>query len=544
MTMSQHHRHAIALLRAASVLAEAGRPDSAAALRRGLDQERLLLALAACPAGSGGRSGQLSSEVRVATILDPFSTNSFDGAFHGTTLLPDCWKSQFEETQPQIFFCESAWTGADTEKRPWSGRIHASSRIAQENRHVLLDILAYCRQQGIVTVFWNKEDPTHYGDRVHDFVKTATAFEHVFTTAQECVPQYRADYGLQHVHPLPFATNPSLFSPVETHERTQNVTFAGSWYAHHEERSLDMHRILNGLLTRGFRLEIYDRFHGSSDPKHIWPEAYQPFLHPAVPHADISRIYKASRFGLNINTVTHSQTMFARRVFELMSSHTLVLSNHSLGMEEMFGQDVVFCDKDPARLKSLSSDEIDGMRERNLHLVLEKHTYRRRWEQMLAQIGFPFLSADETVTVIWPMQSVADARKGQLWFRQEADVRRDRLWLICRDDMSARDIETCMALRTDGVTVTTLRDLEQGLTAGPAHCVETSHILLHASHRLPPEGWLGRARLHLQYAGALPLAPAPDGASRYHVLPRPADEPLLVRAGHAMMEDGSRILAV
>ena len=32
---------------------------------------------------------------------------------------------------------------------------------------------------------------------------------------------------------------------------------------------------------------------------------------------------------LNINTVTDSDTMFARRVFELMSSNTLVISNYS-----------------------------------------------------------------------------------------------------------------------------------------------------------------------------------------------------------------------
>ncbi|MGE4373116.1 MAG: glycosyltransferase [Xanthobacter sp.] len=540
--MIDYHRRAKALLQASAFLEAAGRPASAVALRRGLEHDRLLLALAARPSQVAHKGEQRSSQVRVATILDPFSANSFAGSFEGTTLLPECWRSQFEVAKPQIFLCESAWTGASLERRPWSGRVHASRRLVRENRGELLAILEHCRKQGIVTVFWNKEDPTHYGDRVHDFVKTATAFDYVFTTAHECIADYRADHGLTDVHALPFATNPALFSPVETHARSDVVTFAGSWYAHHEARCEDMHRMLGGLVAGGFRLEIYDRFHGTADDKHIWPEAYRRFLHPAVPHSDMPRIYKAGRFGLNINTVTSSRTMFARRVFELMSSNTLVLSNYSVGMEELFGQDVVFCDREPDRLKSLSEGEIDAMRERNLNLVLSHHTYRQRWEQILTQIGFSFRPAAETLTVVWPMRTATDAEAAQHWFRQEADIRRDKLLLVALDSMLPDEFAACTALRTDALNVTTLRDLDQARGTSRAYCVETDYLLVHAPGHLPPEGWLARARLHLQYAGSHPVGLAPDVTARYRLGTAFAQGPLFIRAGHATDEE--QILAV
>lgn len=542
--MENHHRRAAALLQAAATLESEGRPASAAALRRGLDSTRLLLALAAHPCRPPQADPPRSSQVRVATILDAFSANSFEGAFTGIPLLPKSWRDQLATDQPQIFLCESAWTGADMKQRPWSGRIHASNRVAHENRTVLLDILAYCRQKGIVTVFWNKEDPTHYGDRAHDFVRTATEFDHVFTSAQECVAHYKADYGLTHVHALPFATNPRLFPPVETHTRSDSVTFAGGWYAHHEARCADMHRIFGKLISSGLKVEIYDRFHGATDPKHIWPQAYLPFLRPAVPHADIARIYKAGRFALNINTVTHSRTMFARRVFELMSSHTLVLSNHSVGIEEMFGRDVVFCDREPERLKKLGSDEIDAMRERNLNLVLSQHTYRHRWEQILRQIAHPFQPAQETLTIVWPMRHAADAQRAQNWFSKEADSSKDRLLLVCRDDMSPEDVRTCTALRADGLHVTRLQELERPASAAQARPVETDYILLHTPEHLPPDGWLARARLHLQYAGTDPIGLAADARARYRHVTSPPQGPLLFRSGHALDGGALHVLAV
>lgn len=497
-----------ALLTAARQLADAGRHAFAARLRADLDlRTRLAHALLAGP----GPARADSAQIRVAAILDEFSVGSFASVFQATHLHPDTWRAQFEAADPQIFFCESAWSGADSRLRPWKGRIYASSNFPKENRGVLLEILAHCRARGIPTVFWNKEDPTHYPDRIHDFVKTATAFDHVFTTAVECVPQYRAEYGLASVHALPFATNPQIFNPLDDGPRSDAVIFAGSWYANHVERSEIMHRILDALIASGRGLEIYDRYHGGSDPLHAWPAEYRPYLRPAVSHAETAALYKRSRLGLNINTVTASRTMFARRAFELMSSNTLVISNHSRGLEEMFGDDVVFADRDPGRLAALSSAEIDGMRARNLDLVLARHTYRHRWEEILTAIGFPFVPAAEAVTAIWPVASRAAAEAGLAWFRHAGDPARDRLLLVALPEMPGLEVA---ALYEDfnrfGATVTALSHAEDLAIAGRYAPVATAHAALVDPESPPPPGWLRRARLHLQYAGERGIVPA-DG---------------------------------
>lgn len=76
-----------------------------------------------------------------------------------------------------------------------------------------------------------------------------------------------------------------------------------------------MEVIFDQILDAGMDLRIFDRFWGSEDELHHFPERYRPFTNPAVPHSKIADAYKSTTLGLNINTVTSSPTMFARRIF-------------------------------------------------------------------------------------------------------------------------------------------------------------------------------------------------------------------------------------
>ena len=251
-------------------------------------------------------------------------------------------------------------------------------------------------------MFWNKEDPTHYPDRVHDFVKTAQLFDFVFTTAEECVEQYKKDYNLENVYALPFATNPIVFNPIEEYNsnRTNDIIFAGSWYANHIERSQSMCTLFDNLLNSGYNLKFFNRYYGDTDPNHIIPDKYKKYEKPSIPNKDIGKAYKSSIFGLNFNTVVDSETMFARRVFELMSSNTLVLSNYSKGMDKMFGNNVLFLDQSPDILKQLTDQDIDKIREDNLKDVLSNHTYKKRFETILEKIGITYNKEIEKVTLV------------------------------------------------------------------------------------------------------------------------------------------------
>jgi spore maturation protein CgeB len=467
--------------------------------------------------------------LRVAIIADEFTTNSFSDEFIAIPIEPFNWREQFEHRQPDIFFCESAWSGPDSKRRPWKGRIYASTNFSKENRTTLLEILAHCRQRGIPTVFWNKEDPTHFTDRVHDFVKTAKEFDYIFTTAVECMEGYQREHGVSRVFALPFATNPRLFNPMESSFRSSHVVFAGSWYANHVKRSKDMESILDSILADGYDLKIYDRYYGDCDLLHIWPERYKPFLLHSQPHDCMPNVYKSSRFGLNFNTVTASPTMFARRIFELMSSNTLVISNYSRGTDEIFGDLIVYPDKQPNRLRSLSDADIDVLRERALDKVLGEHTYRHRWLQILKSIGISHAVREYTITFTCLVNQYSEALEAITWFQQHGQSHSgSRLLLVASAQMLDLEVaELYRQFNRYGVSVTSISHATRTAILERYQPVETSHFLAFTPSKPPPADWLPRAIKHLQYATEYALSPAVKSSRRYRTGYADSDAPLL-----------------
>lgn len=458
-------------------------------------------------------------EFKVAIIADEFTTNSFSTEFISIPIEPENWQEVFEEHKPDIFFCESAWSGSDSQRRPWRGQIYASENFGYENRTNLLKILEHCRNNGIPSIFWNKEDPTHYTDRINDFVKTAKEFDFVFTSAAECIDGYKRQYGVQNVFSLPFATNPVLFNPIETRPRSSNIVFAGSWYGNHSERSNVMEEILDNLQYQGFTLEIYDRHYKSPDPIRKWPNRFLPLLNPNKPHSQMPEVYKSSIFGLNFNTVTNSSTMFARRVFELMSSNTLVISNYSRGMSEMFDDLVVFSDREPERLISLSNDQIDKLREKALTKVLREHTYKKRWHQILTAIGMPFSAEDESVTIASIIHGREEAMLSISWFQQHGQQLPDtKLLLIIGAEVKDLDAANIyQEFNRFGVSVTSMSHAIKYALKELYHPIETPYFALIDPMNPPSSDWLQRAHLHLQYMKDLVISPAVDDKLRYQI---------------------------
>lgn len=442
-----------------------------------------------------------AKELKVAIILDEFSFNSFKDEFVPLILTPSNWKMVLAQQKPDLFFCESAWSGTDSVNRPWKGRVYASVNFPKENRTELLQILDYCNKNGIPTVFWNKEDPTHYPDRVHDFVKTAQLFDFVFTTAEECVEKYKQEYGLKHVYALPFATNPRVFNPIAESdaERTENIVFAGSWYANHVERSKTMHKLFDAFLSNGYELEFYNRYYGDGDPNHLIPEEYLKYEKPSVPNKEIGRVYKSSIFGLNMNTVMDSETMFARRVFELMSSNTLVLSNYSKGMDKMFGKNVIFLDMEPQRLKTLSKDEINRIREENLNNVLKNHTYQKRFETILDNVGIIYDKEMEKITLVTKVGNRSELLSEIELFRKDFSNESYRLLLILTKEFSDLEVaELYSEFNYRAINVVAESYIER-YSNDSSRYIETPYFILANKLNEINQKQIGRALLHSSY---------------------------------------------
>lgn len=329
--------------------------------------------------------GALSSDVRfstlkqtrVACIMDDFTLHSFSPECRLFQLTPEGWEQQLEDSDPQILFVESAWRGCEER---WDGKV---AHRAQE----LQDIVTWCRRRRIPTVFWNKEDPIHF----QTFLNTAQMFDYVFTVDIDCVHRYKAALEHERVYLLPFACQPAVHNPIEAYHRKDAFCFAGAYYARYPERTRDLGNFIKNLPD--FRpVEIYDRNHGDTDTRYKFPEAYQPYIVGSLPFEEIDKAYKGYRYAINLNSIKHSQSMFARRVFELLGSNTVTVSNYSRGLRLLFG-DLVLASDDGGelirRLKSINETDKQGLRKLRLmalRKVLLEHTYQDRLAYIIAKL--------------------------------------------------------------------------------------------------------------------------------------------------------------
>ena len=263
---------------------------------------------------------------KVAFLCDEMTWQDFQGCCEGIFLHPRLWREQLELFAPDLIFCEAAWTGIRRFEGVWRGRVYRDRRLLFDNRGILLDILSYCRGRGIPTVFWGKEDPAFFYHPVYDFTDTALSFDFIFTTAQECVERYRA-LGHPRVGLLPFGVDTERFHPVDYPPEPGTAVFAGSWFSDQPARCEALERLLDFSLSRGLRLDIYDRKSGAGQKRFRFPDKYQAYLHPAVPYEETAALFHRYEYAININSVTDSATMCSRRLLQLAANGSTILTN-------------------------------------------------------------------------------------------------------------------------------------------------------------------------------------------------------------------------
>ena len=120
--------------------------------------------------------------------------------------------------------------------------------------------------------------------------------------------------------------------------------FAGAYYHKYKERSQVFDRFAEKMI-QGKGLDIYDRNYGHARPEHAFPWKYKPYILGNLPADQIDRAYKGYFYGVNLNSIQQSQSMFARRVFELLACNTVIIGNFSRGVKNYFG-DLTICTDD------------------------------------------------------------------------------------------------------------------------------------------------------------------------------------------------------
>lgn len=315
-------------------------------------------------------------QLKVACIMDEFTCSSFMPECNLQQLTPQHWQQELTGFAPELLFIESAWRGKD---ELWGNKVgHRSDEV--------VGIIDWCRTRQIPTVFWNKEDPVHF----ETFLGTANLFDYVFTTDIDCIHRYKAALGHERVYLLPFACQPATTNPLEIHERKDAFCFAGAYYVRYPERTRDLGNLLSTLATLR-PVEIFDRNQGKNDPNYQFPAEFRSFIVGHLPFDQIDRAYKGYRYALNLNSIKQSQSMFARRVFDLLASNTVTISNFSRGVRLFFGDLVLTSDDGDEiarRFETLCRDESTQRKFRlaGLRKVMQEHTCQDRLAYLVAKV--------------------------------------------------------------------------------------------------------------------------------------------------------------
>ncbi|EAK9994286.1 FkbM family methyltransferase [Campylobacter lari] len=306
--------------------------------------------------------------IKIACIMDEFTYTSFKYECDLLQLSPGNWKNEVATFKPDLLFIESAWQGKDS---LWKLKISGFSTELQE-------LIEYCKENNIATVFWSKEDPVHF----NTFLPIAYSVDFIFTTDIDCIPKYKFYVGHEDVYCLPFAAQTKIHNPIEEFNRKDEFNFAGSYYLRYPQRQLDFENLISAVKSYK-NISIYDRNFNNPHPHYTFPDCYKDMIIGNLSFNEIIKAYKGYKFGITMNTVKQSQTMFARRAFELIACNTFVVSNFSRALRNFFGDLVISSDdmnelKD--KLKLVCEDEIyyKKIKLNALRKVMKEHTYTDR----------------------------------------------------------------------------------------------------------------------------------------------------------------------
>lgn len=353
---------------------------------------------------------------RVGLICDNFFYDSIRSAADFVILTPDNWKDELGKGLDAMLFV-TAWRGLHEE---WRGLGTASGMSRNPMRLQALKLLDECRDRKIPTVFYSKEDPPNY----EVFLDYAMHCDYVCTTAEECVPLYRAACRHDRVRTVCFGINPVAHNPIGFYAqgKEKTVLFSGSWMQKYPNRCKELSMIFDGVLQSDYKLHIVDRNY-PGNPQYAFPESYFPYTSPALPHDLLQKTHKLFDWAININSVKESRTMFANRAYELQANGVLLLSNLSVGVNRLLPnvQMVLQCEEATAILNAMPDEDRYERQLAGIRSVMSGHTCFDRIREILEPLGIDARQPERKILVLADVlnRSVQDAFNRQTYLYKE-----------------------------------------------------------------------------------------------------------------------------
>lgn len=332
-------------------------------------------------------------KIKVGCIFDEFSYTAWEPEFDLVPINPGDWDSSTLSTL-DLLMVESAWNGNDG---AWKYQLVGKNAPSEELRR----LLANCKESGIPTLFWNKEDPPHF----EDFLSTAKLFDYIATSDSNKIPAYEKAIPGATIFALPFGAQPVIHNPARNNLAgyADDIAFAGTYFRDKFENRKQQMDLLLGAAHNvseryGLSFRIFSRHLGGAT-KYQFPAKWQAHVVGSLPYEQMLTAYRCFKLFLNVNSVTESPSMCARRIFEIGASGTPVVTTKSAALPYFFDNDEVISVNDQSEaefaLRALVNSE--HIRRRTSHKALrriwEEHTYRHRAIEISKTLGLPLNNA-------------------------------------------------------------------------------------------------------------------------------------------------------
>lgn len=329
--------------------------------------------------------GSLNS-LKIALISDEFTRSCLQHECQVKNITPRNYKFILKFWKPDFLLVESAWQGL---RNSWKYKIASYPDYPKRNNLKLKKVMTYARDLKIPRVFWNKEDAVHF----ERFIASANLFDTIFTVDVRCVDWYkeRIDHNVD-VRPLMFAVQPKNHNFTGFDERLNRANFVGSYSRHLHDRRRERQDMLLAAAVETIGLTVYDRNSDRKSNNYRYPDYPGLEVEDRVPHEATADIYKNYRVSLNFNTIDDSETMFSRRLIEIIACGGMAVSTPALSIEKHFKDYCYVVDsKEEAedllgRIKSGYSRSDMEMMRAGADYIAHNHTYDRWLEQILSVV--------------------------------------------------------------------------------------------------------------------------------------------------------------
>lgn len=326
-------------------------------------------------------------DLRIALVVDELTHHCLESECAIRSLTPLNWRWVLRFWKPDLLFVESAWSGY---RNSWKFKIAAYPDHPKRRNHKLADMVAYAKERGIPTVFWNKEDGVHF-DR---FIDSAKLFDHIFTVDENCIPRYRAVVAADvTVNTLMFPVQPATHNFTGFNFKHPRANFVGSYGHHvHNRRRFWQDLMFDAASSIGLGLTVIDRNSERKSNNYRYPSLPGLEVLPALPHGQTAQIYKDYLVSLNVNTIEDSGTMYSRRLVEILACGGIAVTNPSPAVDRYFKDycHVVHNAEEAidlfARLKHGPSSEDLARAEAGARYVLAEHTWAHRLEEIASVV--------------------------------------------------------------------------------------------------------------------------------------------------------------